>query len=261
LFQKIVRALLFFHPAVWWIDSRLSMEREMSCDDAVLARSRSARQYAACLVSLAEKTHAHRSLALAQAAVSHLKHTAKRISKILDGNERTSKPLLRPAVAAVAAFGAISFVVVQHAPQFVSFRDAARRSAQVAPGDKFDYVAIVNPPSGKAVAASLRLPSPATAMKAGVPQRHKVATPHAQHTMNRAPLPTEEAQSRFEKRNPAVVNAAMSDDAAPRFVYLVTQTERYDGFGNVTVITSVWRIRVVKPAPAQAQNTAAPHQT
>ena len=26
LIQKIVRAVLFFHPAVWWIESRLSVE-------------------------------------------------------------------------------------------------------------------------------------------------------------------------------------------------------------------------------------------
>ena len=39
LIQKVVRALFFFHPAVWWIESRLSVEREMACDDAVLAET------------------------------------------------------------------------------------------------------------------------------------------------------------------------------------------------------------------------------
>ncbi|HKR82782.1 MAG TPA: M56 family metallopeptidase, partial [Terriglobales bacterium] len=38
LLQKVIRAVLFFHPAVWWIDSRLSIEREMSCDDFVLVK-------------------------------------------------------------------------------------------------------------------------------------------------------------------------------------------------------------------------------
>ena len=37
LIQKLLRAVLFFHPAVWWIDSRLALEREMACDDMVLA--------------------------------------------------------------------------------------------------------------------------------------------------------------------------------------------------------------------------------
>ena len=39
LAQKIVTALFFFHPAVWWIDNRLTLEREMACDDVVLAQS------------------------------------------------------------------------------------------------------------------------------------------------------------------------------------------------------------------------------
>ncbi len=37
LAQKVVKALLFFHPGVWWIERRLSLDREMACDDAVLA--------------------------------------------------------------------------------------------------------------------------------------------------------------------------------------------------------------------------------
>ena len=56
LAQKIVKALFFFHPAVWFVESRLSLEREMACDDAVLAASFSPRDYAESLISLAEKS-------------------------------------------------------------------------------------------------------------------------------------------------------------------------------------------------------------
>ena len=42
LLQKLVRAVFFFHPAVWWIENRLSLEREMACDDMVLAQTASA---------------------------------------------------------------------------------------------------------------------------------------------------------------------------------------------------------------------------
>lgn len=52
LIQKIVRAVFFFHPAVWWIESRLSVEREMACDDAVLAETSNPHGYANCLVSI-----------------------------------------------------------------------------------------------------------------------------------------------------------------------------------------------------------------
>src|SRR6202142_1635373 len=60
LIQKIVRAIFFFHPAVWWIESRLSVEREMACDDAVLAETSNPHGYASCLVSLLEKNMEHR---------------------------------------------------------------------------------------------------------------------------------------------------------------------------------------------------------
>ena len=39
LAQRILRALFFFHPAVWWVERQLSLEREMACDDVVLART------------------------------------------------------------------------------------------------------------------------------------------------------------------------------------------------------------------------------
>ncbi len=55
LAQKVVKAVFFFHPAVWWIESRLTLEREMACDDMVLAQTASPRAYASSLISFAEK--------------------------------------------------------------------------------------------------------------------------------------------------------------------------------------------------------------
>ena len=266
LVQKVIRALLFFHPAVWWIDNRLSIEREMSCDDAVLARSPNAQRYAACLVSLAEKTHAHRSLALVQAAIGHVTHTARRISKILDGSERKDSRVFKPALAALTLFGAISLIAVQHTPQLISFRaDAAvsNRTA-LASAQKYDYVATLNQLQGKAMAASVHLPGPqeARSVATKAASNHRgTATPRVKHNASRGPLPTEVARQQFNRPTAAIVNAAMSNMAQPSFVYLVTQSEQYDIFGNVTITTSVWRIRVVRPAPQQAENGAFPHQT
>ena len=65
LVQKLVKGLFFFHPAVWWIEKKVSLEREMACDDAVLAETASPRAYAECLAHLAEKTLLQRSIALA----------------------------------------------------------------------------------------------------------------------------------------------------------------------------------------------------
>ena len=84
LTQKILRAVFFFHPAVWWIDSRLSLEREMACDDIVLARTANPRAYAECLVSLTEKGLLHRGFQLIQAAISRVHQTTLRVTQILD---------------------------------------------------------------------------------------------------------------------------------------------------------------------------------
>jgi beta-lactamase regulating signal transducer with metallopeptidase domain len=53
LLQLIVRAAAGWHPAVWWIDRRLRIEREVACDEATVSITGSPKSYAACLVKLA----------------------------------------------------------------------------------------------------------------------------------------------------------------------------------------------------------------
>lgn len=53
--QGLVEVMLFFHPAVWWMSSRLRAERELCCDDAVLARGTSSTVYAQALLRLSEQ--------------------------------------------------------------------------------------------------------------------------------------------------------------------------------------------------------------
>ena len=104
LAQKIVKALFFFHPAVWWIEQKVSLEREMACDDAVIAETESPRAYAECLAHLAEKTLIQRGVALAQAALGRIRQTSLRVAQILDGNRRATGRAWKPAVALVAGF-------------------------------------------------------------------------------------------------------------------------------------------------------------
>ncbi len=37
LAQRIIETLLFYHPAVWWLSSRIRLEREMCCDESAAA--------------------------------------------------------------------------------------------------------------------------------------------------------------------------------------------------------------------------------
>jgi hypothetical protein len=129
LAQQVLKALLFFHPAVWWIESRLALEREMACDDAVLAETGSPRGYAQCLVAMAEKSFRHRGLALAQAAVNRMRHTSLRVSQILDVNRSRATRVWKPALYSVAAFFVVCLVSLSHAPELVAFQDQTPDSA------------------------------------------------------------------------------------------------------------------------------------
>jgi beta-lactamase regulating signal transducer with metallopeptidase domain/WD40 repeat protein len=53
LLQRIVEALLFFHPVTWWISRRVSIERENCCDD-LAAACMGRLPYAGALLQMAE---------------------------------------------------------------------------------------------------------------------------------------------------------------------------------------------------------------
>ena len=53
LLQRIVEALLFFHPVTWWISRRVSVERENCCDE-VAAACAGRLSYASSLLQMAE---------------------------------------------------------------------------------------------------------------------------------------------------------------------------------------------------------------
>ncbi len=136
LTQKVVKALFFFHPAVWWIEKRVSLEREMACDDAVLAETASPRAYAECLAHLAEKTLIQRSVALAQAALGRIRQTSLRVAQILDANRpaiTSSNSKMsgasKPAVSLVAGFAIVCVLGMSRAPKLVAFRDSDARPA------------------------------------------------------------------------------------------------------------------------------------
>ncbi len=129
LIQKIVRAVFFFHPAVWWIEKRLSVEREMACDDAVLAETSNPHGYASCLVSLLEKSLEHRQWAMAQAAVRRAREASLRLTQILDANRPAATRVWKPALVAAAVLFAMCLAAVPDAPQFVAFDRGAGDAA------------------------------------------------------------------------------------------------------------------------------------
>ncbi len=124
LAQKLVKALFFFHPAVWWIEKRVSLEREMACDDAVIAETASPRAYAECLARLAERTLIQRSMALAQAALGRIRQTSLRVAQILDAKrDPGAGRAWKPAVSLVAGFAIVCMLGISREPKLIAFSD------------------------------------------------------------------------------------------------------------------------------------------
>jgi len=127
LAQKFVKALFFFHPAVWWIDSRLALEREIACDDMVLEQTANARTYAASLVSVAERVFAEKmrmgkALALAQSALGRVREVSLRVAQILDPKRPQTTHGWRPALAMIGTLAVITVGAMPYAPELISFQ-------------------------------------------------------------------------------------------------------------------------------------------
>jgi uncharacterized protein (TIGR03435 family) len=89
ILQSIAEALLFYHPAVWWISSQLRNERELCCDDEAVAISSDAFTYVRALAGLESCRPAHFNLALA-ASGGPLR---ERIARLLGQPTRGASPL------------------------------------------------------------------------------------------------------------------------------------------------------------------------
>jgi beta-lactamase regulating signal transducer with metallopeptidase domain len=80
--QLAVRVAAGWHPAVWWLDRQLQIEREAACDEIAVSVTGCAKGYAASLAKTASLLPANRSLAPAVGALS-APGLRKRIVRIL----------------------------------------------------------------------------------------------------------------------------------------------------------------------------------
>ena len=249
LIQKVLGALLFFHPAVWWIEKKLALEREMACDDLVLAKTASPRAYAECLVSLAEilaeKSLLRRGLALAQAAVGRIRHMSFRVAQILDEKRPGATRVWKPAPVLLAGMSLACLMVFSDAPRLVSFETGSadsmmasdsgdvgpisRLGAQVVP-TKF----VVKPEVKPSVSAAAK---PAATLAMAKMKLGKSAI-----------VPAKATQRRVDP--PVLIRSSMSEEGAiaPQTLILIMHTERYDASGSVVWDLCVWQVTVIGPA-------------
>jgi beta-lactamase regulating signal transducer with metallopeptidase domain len=128
LAQKIGLVLLPLNPALFWLDRRLSTERELACDDGVLERTKMPKAYAASLASIEERrldVRQHgRFGALALAATGlrrHRSELAERIESILGRRTPVNRGFAVTVAAIFVACVLVAGAGLSHAPQLVSF--------------------------------------------------------------------------------------------------------------------------------------------
>jgi beta-lactamase regulating signal transducer with metallopeptidase domain len=122
LAQRIIVAFAGLHPAVWWIDRQLHLERETACDDWAVQATGSARSLAVCLTKLAALPGRPSHSVLVPAALVSSELTA-RVVRLLDRHRnmstmRTFGPpmLVAPVLAALAlTVASVELVVTSRA--------------------------------------------------------------------------------------------------------------------------------------------------
>lgn len=120
LLQRVIEAVLFFHPAVWFVSRRVSSEREIVADDAVLEAGCPATCYADALVRMAELSLSARNPKLA-AGVTALAATGgnssefkRRVLRLLDKSATPQLRLTRGGIVAIV-MAAVSLLAVPFA--------------------------------------------------------------------------------------------------------------------------------------------------
>jgi beta-lactamase regulating signal transducer with metallopeptidase domain len=253
LAQKILGALLFFHPAVWWIERKLALEREMACDDLVLAETKStnARAYAECLVSLAEKSFLRRGIALAQAAVDRLRNVSLRVTRILDVNRPRATRIWSPALVLLGGTSFACLLALSQAPmRLVSFDNtAASLAANASAGDglegsQLSEMGVHFVPAKLQVREEREKRARAPAAKPS----HK----NSRVAVGKADIvPDRIAQRRVKE--PMIVRASLTmNPGSPHTLFVMTRTEfvempRYDASGAAVWELSVWQVTVIGP--------------
>jgi hypothetical protein len=226
LFEKLLKSFFFFHPAFYWIEARLALEREMACDELVLERTRNPRAYARSLVSLAERRLAgrmgtRRAWALAQSALGRMRHASLRMLAILSPTRADGDRARAPAVVAIGTLAAVTLVLMPYAPELIVFG-----SPQL----------------------NHQTPMAASALASA---NENLVTANPIETLTRPAAPKlipARAKLRVHRKPALVRTKARAEEPARSPGIVVIESTGFDGAGAVISRICVWRVRFDDPS-------------
>ncbi|MBZ5582140.1 MAG: M56 family metallopeptidase [Acidobacteriia bacterium] len=123
LLEELVRALFWFHPAIWWLLGEIQLAREQAVDRAAVEMTREREQYVDALLAIAG---AKPTLDLAPAPLFlRRRHLKQRVVSILKEASMSKARLVSALTAAVCILAAAAWIVtgafpLAAAPQVVA---------------------------------------------------------------------------------------------------------------------------------------------
>jgi TonB family protein len=222
---RVAQAFVALNPVAWFVMRRLAMEREIACDDWVVARTGSGDAFALTLWAIASSARGR--VPLAAASVFGSRHSiVVRIERLLDSGQRRlrlSPPALGGAVVLLALIG----LVLQSLSPVLAYEPQPRVLAQ-----------------GSAAPAVTSCPVPNRGIVMTYllgPKRRTSRTPADNQEMRNA----SDMVARLGAPNVALFDLTVDGAGKPRKVVLVSPP-RYPGMGEF--VTRVYMASTYEPA-------------
>jgi uncharacterized protein (TIGR03435 family) len=151
LAQSAIEALLFYHPAVWWISRQIRAERELCCDDMAVSAGGDAVGFARALAELELESARPSQLKPAMAATGG--SPAHRIARLLGQSRSDSGAISGPGILGAATLLAITaFTLFAQSGALPKFEVAS-----IKPSMERGFMAVRPLPGRLAATASVRV--------------------------------------------------------------------------------------------------------
>ena len=150
ILQSLAEALLFYHPAVWWVSKHIRNEREHCCDHIAVEINGDALTYVRALAGMESARHARFNAALAANGGS----LRERVERLL-GIRAPSRPVSGPA--AIAASGLIVLLALAAFAQTAAPKPAFEvASIKLSPPEYVGFQSYVKGETYTALTATVR---------------------------------------------------------------------------------------------------------